>query len=542
NMLAGATGIDLVLFVVAADDGVMPQTQEHLEILHLLGVNHGIFVITKIDIATPDRIQTVINQVNRLSATTTLANFPILQVSSTTGQGIDELKQKIIEESKTVPGRSTTGYFRLPIDRVFVLPGFGTIVTGTTASGIIHQGDPVRILPQNIETRVRSIEVHSVSAETAKTGQRTALNLPGIEKIQLHRGNVVCSPQLQRTTQRIDVFLNFLPSAKIELQSGMKLRLHTGTIEELCSIILLNQEKIKPGETAFAQLIPETPIAVWRNDRFILRDEQAQHTLGGGKILNAFGERYRIPKELLITIFQQLASDNLKTIAIQYLSLSREFNLSVPELAEYMNLREEETLALVKTIPEISMLESETAPELVLQSRLNQIKQQIIDRVREYHQKEPLQTGIDYESLKTAIAAEVPPKIYRQIIGQLVTQKTIVTAGKFVRLSEHQIAFAPEEQKIRDAVLDLYKTRKFDPPRIEEIPGLVKFPDKSVNKVLKASEQTGAIIKLSIDIYLRNEEVEAAKTQLYSLFQKSATGQIKAAEFRDALATSRKSA
>jgi selenocysteine-specific elongation factor len=190
-MLAGATGIDLVLFVVAADDGVMPQTQEHLEILHLLGVSHGIFVITKIDLATSDRIQVVIQQIQRLGANTTLANFPILQVSAITGQGINELKQKIIEESKQVPPRPTTGYFRLPIDRVFVLPGFGTIVTGTTASGSIHQGDAVRILPQNIENRVRSIEVHDTPAEHAQTGQRTALNLPGIEKLQLHRGNII---------------------------------------------------------------------------------------------------------------------------------------------------------------------------------------------------------------------------------------------------------------------------------------------------------------------------------------------------------------
>jgi selenocysteine-specific elongation factor len=540
NMLAGATGIDLVLFVVAADDGVMPQTQEHLEILHLLGVSHGIFVITKIDLATSDRIQVVIQQIQRLGANTTLANFPILQVSAITGQGINELKQKIIEESKQVPPRPTTGYFRLPIDRVFVLPGFGTIVTGTTASGSIHQGDAVRILPQNIENRVRSIEVHDTPAEHAQTGQRTALNLPGIEKLQLHRGNIICSPQLIRTTTRIDVQFNFLSSAKLDLKSEMRLRLHTGTIEELCQIHFWDKEKLKPGEIAFAQLILDTPIAVWRNDRFILRDEQAQHTLGGGRILNAFADRYRLPKETIVSVIQKLASTDQKETVIQFLILSKNLTLPLPNLAEYLNLRAEETMALIKSIPEISIFESDTVPEAALQTRVKHIMDDIIIRIREFHQKEPLQIGIDYETLKNLVALVVSPKIYRQIINQLISQKKIVIEGSIVRLTEHQIAFAPEEIKIRDAIIALYKTRKFDPPRIEEIPGLVKLPDKTVQKVLKALEQTGTLIKISIDIYLRKEEFEAAKTQLLTLFQKTPTDEIKAAEFRDALMTSRK--
>ncbi|MCX7918881.1 MAG: selenocysteine-specific translation elongation factor [bacterium] len=540
NMLAGATGIDLVLFVVAADDGVMPQTQEHLEILHLLGVSHGIFVITKIDLVTPERIQTVIQQIQRLSANTTLAHFPILQVSAITGQGIPELKQKIIEESKTVPVRPTTGYFRMPIDRVFVLPGFGTIVTGTPASGIIRQGDPVRILPQNIETRVRSIEVHNVPAELAQTGQRTALNLPGIEKIQLHRGNVVCAPQLKRTTTRIDVQFYLLPSAKLDLKSGIKLRLHTGTAEELCHIHFWNRAKLFPGETAFAQLKLQTPLAVWRNDRFILRDEQAQHTLGGGKIINAFAERYRLPTESIISAMHHLASDNLKEIVVQFLAISQHLTIPVSDLAEYVNQRIEETFAFLNTIEEIKVFESETIPEAALQSRIQLMKENIIGRIREFHQKEPLQPGIDYESLKSLVAPEVVPKIYRQIIAELVSQQKIITEGKFIRLPEHQIVFTPEEQKIRDSIITLYKTRKFDPPRIEEISALLHLSDKSVMKVLKALEQLGIFIRLSTDIYLRKDEFEEAKSKLIELFTKSASGQVKAAEFRDALGTSRK--
>lgn len=540
NMLAGATGIDLVLFVIAADDGVMPQTQEHLEILHLLGVNHGIFVITKIDLATPDRIQAVLQQIQRLAANTTLADFSILQVSAITGQGIPELKQKIIEESKQVPTRPTTGYFKLPIDRVFVLPGFGTIVTGTTASGIIHQGDAVRILPQNIETRVRSIEVHDTSTEQAQTGQRTAINLPGIEKIQLHRGNVLCSPQLKRTTQRIDVILNFLPSAKIDLKSGMKIRLHTGTIEEQCSILLLDKDKLKPGEIAFAQIILDTPIAVWRNDRFIIRDEQAQHTLGGGRILNAFAERYRLPRETIVSIMQKLASTTHQEIAVQFLGLSKSLTMPLPDFTEYLNLRAEETATLAKSIPELTIFESETIPEVALEARVEETKNNIISHVRQFHQKEPLQTGIDFETLKNLVAPEVQPKLYRQIINQLIVQKKIVIEGSLVRLAEHQIAFSTEEIKIRDTIITLLKTRKFDPPRIEEIPGLVKCPDKTLQKVLKALEQTGSLVKVAVDIYLRKEEFEIAKDQLLALFQKTPAGQIKAAEFRDALNTSRK--
>ncbi|MGH8595640.1 MAG: selenocysteine-specific translation elongation factor, partial [Gammaproteobacteria bacterium] len=294
NMLAGAHGIDLVLFTIAADDGVMPQSEEHLDILHLLGVKNGIFVLTKTDLVEPARVAEVHEEIEILTLDTTLEGAPIIPVSAITGTGLDPLRQAIITQLQTYERPARPGYFRLPVDRAFVMKGHGTIVTGTAIAGAISEGAAVRVLPGGEETRVRSLQVHSQPTTTATWGQRVALNLAGMEKSDLMRGQVICHPKLTLTTQRFDAHVEIRPAARREIENHERMRVHIGAAEVMGKLIILDgRDVLPPRATAFCQIVVEQPVVALRGDRFILRHQTAQGTLGGGEVVHPFAQRHR---------------------------------------------------------------------------------------------------------------------------------------------------------------------------------------------------------------------------------------------------------
>src|SRR5262245_41950457 len=282
NMLAGAHGIDLVLFTVAADDGVMPQTEEHLDIVHLLGVKMAIFVITKVDLVSPARIAEVEEEIDILTLGTTLEGSPKIAVSSATGRGIDELKETIEDILKSHVKAAPAGYFRLPVDRAFVLQGHGVVVTGTGLSGEIKVGEQVRCLPGDNLFRVRSLQVHSKSVETAGWGQRVAMNLTGPERAEIARGQVICHEKISLVTERFDACVEVRPAATKGIKNHQRVRVHLGTAERLGKIVLLGGgEKLDPKQSSYCQITVSAPLPALRGDHFILRDETARRTLAG---------------------------------------------------------------------------------------------------------------------------------------------------------------------------------------------------------------------------------------------------------------------
>src|ERR687888_1188622 len=287
NMLAGAHGIDLVLFTVAADDGVMPQSEEHLDIVHLLGIKLAIFVITKIDLAPPSRIAEVEEEIKILTLGTLLENAPILPVSTVTGEGVSQLKEEIARILKSQDKPMPSGYFRLPVDRAFVLQGHGVVVTGTALSGEIKNGDRLRCLPGDQIFRVRSLQVHGHPVETAGWGQRVALNLTGPERADVARGHVVCHEKLTFTSDRFDAFLEVRPAAAKGIKNHQRVRVHLGTTERLGKLILLDaKEKAEPKTSTYCQIALAEPLMTLRGDHFILRNETAQRTLAGGVVIH----------------------------------------------------------------------------------------------------------------------------------------------------------------------------------------------------------------------------------------------------------------
>src|SRR3984957_11413430 len=349
NMLAGAHGIDLVLFTVAADDGVMPQTEEHLDILHLLGTRRGIFVITKADLADATRIRDVRDEIELLTDGTTLADAPVIEVSSITGLGLDKLREEIVRQLDGFQARRATGVFRLPLDRAFVIKGHGIVVTGTAMGAEVRVGQKLRVLPSGNEVRVRSIQVHSDSVESAGLCQRVALNLTGTEKLDLARGDVLADERLDSATARFDAWLEIRPAAKRALKNNTRVRLFIGTAETIARAIVLDEAgTIAPKAAGLAQLVAEDPVVALAGDRFVIRDETHSRTLGGGVVLNPLGRRVRKPLELYLKNLVALGGPFGPPAVEAMLSLQDSLAMPPARLAQLFNTPLTEVAAALK--------------------------------------------------------------------------------------------------------------------------------------------------------------------------------------------------
>ena len=301
NMLAGAHGMDLVLFTIAADDGVMPQSEEHLDILHLLGARRGIFIITKADLTDDRRLAEVRDEIELLADGTTLEGSPVVAVSSISGMGLDQLRSEIARQLDGFEARRATGLFRLPLDRAFVIKGHGTVVTGTAMGAEVRLGQKLRVLPGGAEVRVRSIQVHGETVERAGLCQRVALNLSGAERIDLKRGDVLADDRLELTTTRLDALLEIRPAAKRALKNNQRVRFFLGTAETIGRVIVMEEPgEIPPKRRALVQIVLNDPLVALAGDRFVIRDETNIRTLGGGGVLNPLGRRVRKPLELYL--------------------------------------------------------------------------------------------------------------------------------------------------------------------------------------------------------------------------------------------------
>ncbi|MGE5840291.1 MAG: selenocysteine-specific translation elongation factor [Deltaproteobacteria bacterium] len=323
HMVAGATGVDLVALVIAADEGVMPQTREHLEICQLLKVKKGLVVLTKIDMVDQEWLDLVKEDVSNFLSETFLAGAPIAPVSSVTGQGIKELVAMLDSMVKEIPERETSGFFRLPVDRVFTMKGFGTVVTGTTISGLVRTGDEITVYPQGLVARIRGIQVHGREVEEVSAGLRTAINLQGVEKEQIERGNVVATKDSLRPTRMADVVLHHLKSSPRKLKNRAKVRFHTGTSEIISTVVLLDRDELNLGDTCFAEIRLEEPVAVLARDRYVLRSYSPVRAIAGGEILNAGPQKKKRFSEAALTELNVLNSGNLSEITEQFVLASR---------------------------------------------------------------------------------------------------------------------------------------------------------------------------------------------------------------------------
>ena len=459
SMLSGAYGMDIVLFVVDAKEGVQEQTLEHLAILDLLGISNGILVMTKSDLATPDELAEAAEMTQEMLIGTTLEDIPTVSVSSITGAGIDTLKQTIVKQvALATKAEESDGIPRLYVDRVFTVQGFGIVVTGTLIGGTINRDQRMVILPQTEPVRVRGIQVHNEPASVAQAGQRTALNLSGTSVQNIQRGDVLCPIEFSQVTDNIDVSLRVLSSFPRILEHWSRFRAYLGTREIFCRLILLVDEAILPGDTVQVQLRLEQPILTFRGDRIILRDFSAQHTVGGGEVINPFAPKHkRFTPETITVLAQWEEADNAQVVNTV---LENSKTLCVPEsfLHYYLPHSQQRVNAILNNLETDEKIvrwdKSGRTPLVSDASRTAKTKEGILNILANFHAAQPLLPGQNATQLRSEI--ELDEIGFEKLENQLIAERQLVKDGNLLRLTSHEIQFSQEEETAKETLERLY--------------------------------------------------------------------------------------
>jgi selenocysteine-specific elongation factor len=541
NMLAGAHGIDLVLFTVAADDGVMPQSEEHLDILHLLGTRRGIFLITKADLAEATRIAEVREEIELLADGTTLEGAPVIPISSITGAGLGELRAEMLRQLDGFEARRATGIFRLPLDRAFVIKGHGAVVTGTAMGSNVAVGQKLRVLPGDHEVRVRSIQVHGESVETAGLSQRVALNLTGAEKIELKRGDVLADERLDIVTDRFDVSLEIRPSAKRPLKNNERIRIFIGAAETLGRAIILDgRGAIEPKSRGLVQLVVDEKVVALSGDRFIVRDQTNVRTLGGGVVLNPLGRRVRKPLDAYRENLDALVSMTGPGSIEALLNLQESLALAPARIAQLLNLPIAEIEASLKDarFVKLSMGDEEGYTTAV---KWAELKTFVRDALTKHHAKEPLSPGLEMEALRTRLPYEVGARNYRGLVDRLARETEILREESTIRLKTHRVKLGESDGKLVARIEEELRKAAFQPPELKQLAEAMQLAPNEIPKlrsVLSALEREGKVVKIATDLYFAQTAVATARAHLIDHLQKHS--EITAAAFRDILGASRK--
>jgi selenocysteine-specific elongation factor len=539
NMLAGAHGIDLVLFTVAADDGVMPQTEEHLDIVHLLGVKMAIFVITKSDLVPPSRLAEVEEEIKILTLGTVLEDAPILPVSTVTGHGIAQLQELISQTLKSGGKTAPSGYFRLPVDRAFVLQGHGVVVTGTALSGELKTGDRVRCLPGGELFRVRSLQVHGHPVDKAGWGQRVALNLTGPDRASIERGHVICHEKLTLTSDRFDAFLEVRPAATKGIKNHQRIRVHMGAAERLAKVILLGSKgKADPKESTYCQITLAEPLMTLRGDHFIVRDETAQRTLGGGTVIHPWARKHKRGEKDLQTRLEALHRGDITQRSKTLLNESEAFVLPVESIYQFLNLEEEVARIQIDAIKQLRAFSAEGERLYTTENKWEQVKERVQKALKEFHASHPLVPGMDMEELRGKLPYEVSPKIFRVLVESLINEKTIAKEENLLRLAAHRVQLGGQEKTQMERIKKILGEEPMAPPDLKEIEKQLGVNRNKLNEVIRLLERDRSVVRVAPDLYYLSNSVDQVRAVLKKFLLEK--GEITAASFRDLIGSSRK--
>ncbi|HEX2281020.1 MAG TPA: selenocysteine-specific translation elongation factor [Thermomicrobiales bacterium] len=535
NMLAGIGGIDAALLVVAADEGPMPQTVEHLAILDLLGVERGVIVLTKADVAETDWLDLVREDVRELVSTTALADAPIVAVSALSGQGLPALLETLEGVLASAPGTDGGSTPRLPIDRVFSVSGFGTVVTGTLSGGEINTGDELRLYPGHRRARVRGLQSHQEKVSRALPGRRTAVNLSGIATEEVRRGDVLAPPGIMSPSQRLDVRLRLLPDAPVALKQNDEVDFFTGAAELPARVTLLDRERLDPGERAWVQLRFREPIAVLKNDRFIVRRPSPSETLGGGEIVDPNPPRHRRFRPETVAALETLAAGAPGEILLQALAQRPiEIKELVAGAAGLPPEQVDEALAELIADGEVVLLGgSERSPAAtdfaVASSLLESLTLQIAEALRSYHASQPLRPGLAREEARRRLGI-TQPRLFDDLVTTLASAGELIDDGATLRLPEFRITLDPVRRAAADEYLAAIRAQPFTPPGPHEH-GLDP-------ETLAALEHLREVTKIAEGVYFAPEAWNALVQGTLALIDSN--GSITLSQFRDHFGTSRK--
>lgn len=542
TMAAGACGIDFALLVIAADDGVMPQTREHLAILQLLGVTHGAVALTKTDRVDAARLVQVRAEIGAWLAATPLADAPHFETNATQPDdvGVAQLNTYLHEAAMNWHARRDDGLFRLAVDRVFTLTGQGTIVTGTVFAGRVTTGDTLVLAPAVTPVRVRSIHAQNRPAETGHAGQRCALNLASIDKDAISRGDWIVDARLAEPSERLDVELTLLADAGLTLHHWTPLHVHIGTTHHVAHVALLDGDTMAAGDAGRVQLVFDVPVCALPGDRFIVRNAQAARTVGGGRVLDPFGppRKRRTPERrawldalrawlderTIEPLLEQAPRGMLRSTLMHLTGLPASL-LNIPETAL--------TIAL----------HGKTADDafLILRRHWQQMRSQVLDVLQQFHARMPDEQGPDAARLRRIAAPLLPEALWRALVDALVSESVVIRSGPWLHLPEHSVSLDTSEEALAAKLLPLIEQGRFDPPWVRDIATVTQEPEDKVRQVLRKLARQGSVYQVVRDLFYHPDVVRELARLVASLAQEQG-GALGASAFRDASGLGRKRA
>lgn len=543
NMVAGVVGMDLVMLVVAADEGIMPQTREHMDILGLLGIEKSILVLNKCDLVDEEWLELVEEEIQDELKGTFLENAPVVKVSAATGQGLDELKDTIerLTRDELVP-KDTQTIPRLPIDRVFSLSGFGTVITGTLISGKITKEDVLEMYPLGKECKIRNIQVHGKDREICYAGQRVAINLSNVKKKEISRGCVLAPKNSMKNTELLDVKLNVLDSSMRIVTNHERLHLYTGTSEILCRAVLLDKESIGPGESGFVQLRLEEEIALKRGDKFVVRFYSPLETIGGGVVLEPNPRRKKRFDAEAIEELKRKESGSLADVMELNVKEHADTMITVTELAKIMAHSPEELEEYREELKEAgTVYEFPMKKDVYLWHRDSEfaLRQQILEALGAYHEKHPYRYGMKKAEIHNTFLKKVKPIVFDAYIERMAEQGIYGRREEYLYLPEFTVPKDDTYQKTEKLLTDSFTKAGYDFVRFSEI-DLGKIPRETAEDVLLMMMDEGKVIRINEEMFTMKSLMDEAKEKIQAHLKSEPL--ITIAQVRDMFSTSRKSA
>jgi selenocysteine-specific elongation factor len=539
NMLAGASGIDLVLLVIAADELIKPQTREHFDICRLLGVQRGVIALTKCDLVDSDTRELARMEIEEFLKGTFLAGAPIVEVSAKTLRGLAELKTALREAAREVSAKDTGRYFRLPIDRSFAVKGFGSVVTGTLFSGHVAVGDEVELLPCGKVLRVRGLQTGGKSVERAEAGQRTAMNLAGIEHTSIQRGMVVSSRGRFETTRRADVRLELLPGAPA-LKHRAHLHLHTGTLETIGDVYLLGAREMTAGTSALAQIRLQGEAVLVRGDRFIVRQFSPVVTIGGGVVLDPHARRFSAKdtgrSQFLATLEKGSREDILRTMAERNI-----LGITAQEVIVRTGWIEGEIRSAAKALADKKLVRIVSNDPLILiaETLFMEIGKKLLARVERFHKENPLLPGITREELKASLGRRVRPETFAAALQLLLEQRKITLQGEFIKKAGAEITLTPEELRAQDQITQAFARAGLAVPSVKEVLGKLQIETARAEKLLQILLREKVLVRVSADLIFHRDALNVL-TGLLVQYKKAKGDRIGVPAFKELTGITRK--
>jgi len=529
NMLAGAGGIDMVLMVIAADEGIMPQSREHLAICDLLKIKAGLIVITKADLVEKDWLGLVTDDIKDFVKDTFLEQATIIPVSSKTGENLNSLKKSIKDLSLTIRPKTSDGIFRLPIDRVFTLKGFGTVITGTAVSGMIAVDAPVEILPAGITTKVRGLHSHGKAIAKAYAGQRIAINLQGVEKADLQRGDVAVASSRFVQTKTLDLFLELLKNVPL-LKNRSLVHFYAGTAETVARVILYEKEELKAGESCFCQFRLQEPVIAMSGDRYIIRRFSPLETLGGGEVLDPSPAR-RKRKDGIQDLYLLHAGKLEEKLALK-IEKAGPTGISAHTIHGWINA---DFSAIQNAINRLlqSGLINKHEEILIHKHGFDLLNNKVRNLLKAFHKEHPLKPGMPKEEVRALLNSD--PRLFNFLLASL---RDVIVDKDLLRLKEFIVALSGAAEAHKDKILDLLTKGDFQPPTKTEMSEALKMDQKQITDILNILAKERSVVRVNESIYLSTTAYDKMLTALKSFFAKKP--ELTVAEFRDLLNTSRK--